>query len=269
MREEWGRGFRYNELEKGGGLMKPQIALQLWSIQEACQDNFYEALKKVRQSGYDGVEFAGYHGKSAAEVRGYLEKLGLQVAASHLSFETLKNNLEQTLAFEKAIGNSRLVIPYATFETFEGWQGFIAEMEEIAQKAAEEGFEFYYHNHANEFTEIPGRDILHEMVQRTNKINLEVDLYWLADAGVDAFPWLEAHQDRIGLFHMKDMQDSPRESIEIGSGILPMKEYVQIAKRMEIPWLIVEQEEFQSYPPLEATAIDCQRLRAMVDEVYS
>ncbi|MNO24751.1 Inosose dehydratase [compost metagenome] len=249
--------------------MKPQIALQLWSIQDACKDNFYEALKEVKRSGYDGVEFAGYHGRSAAEVKSYLEEVGLQVAASHLSFEALQNEFEKTLAYEKEIGNSRIVIPYATFQTFEAWQAFIAEMEEIAKKAAEEGFEFYYHNHANEFTEIPGRDILHEMVNQTKQINLEVDLYWLADSGVDAIPWLEAHKDRIGLFHMKDMQDSPRESTEIGSGILPMKEYVQVAKRLDIPWLIVEQEEFQNYPPLEATAIDCQQLRAMVDEVYS
>ncbi|MCK8486906.1 sugar phosphate isomerase/epimerase [Paenibacillus sp. MBLB2552] len=249
--------------------MKPQIALQLWSIQDTCKDNFYEALKEVKRSGYDGVEFAGYHGRSAAEVKSYLEELGLQVAASHLSFEVLQNDFEKTLAFEKEIGTSRIVIPYATFQTIEAWQAFIAEMEEIAKKAAEEGFEFFYHNHANELTEIPGCDILHEMVQRTKHINLEVDLYWLADSGVDAFPWLEAHKDRIGLFHMKDMQDTPRESTEIGSGILPMIEYVQMAKRLDIPWLIVEQEEFQNYPPLEATAIDCQQLRAMVDEVYS
>lgn len=249
--------------------MKPQIALQLWSIQDACKDDFYEALKKVKESGYDGVEFAGYHGKSAAEVKGYLEELGLKVAASHLSFEALERDFEGTLAFEKGIGNSRLVIPYASFQTLEDWHAFIGKMEEVATKAAAEGFEFYYHNHANELTEIPGVDILAEMVQRTKHIDLEVDLYWLADAGVDAFSWLETHKDRIGLFHMKDMQDSPRESTEIGSGVLPMKEYVQIAKQINIPWLIVEQEEFQNYPPLEAIAIDCQRLRAMVDEVHS
>ncbi|GJM82010.1 hypothetical protein HMSSN139_45060 [Paenibacillus sp. HMSSN-139] len=44
--------------------MKPQIALQLWSIREACGENFYEALQEVKKSGYDGVEFAGYYGKA-------------------------------------------------------------------------------------------------------------------------------------------------------------------------------------------------------------
>lgn len=249
--------------------MKPQIALQLWSIQEACKENFYEALKQVKESGYDGVEFAGYHGKSAAEVKSYLDELDLKVAASHLPYEALQHHLEETVAYEKAIGNKRLVVPFATFNTLDEWTNFIAEMEEIAKKLAEEGMEFYYHNHANEFTEIPGQDILNYMINNSKHINLEMDLYWLAYSEKDVLSWLEAHKDRIGLFHMKDMHGSSRESTEVGSGILPMKEYVQMAKQLSLPWLIVEQEEFQSYQPLEATAIGYRQLKAIVEEVYS
>lgn len=249
-------------------MMKPQIALQLWSIQEACKENFYEALKEVKKSGYDGVEFAGYYGKSAAEVKSCLDELGLQVAASHIPYEALHKHLEETLAFEKEIGNTRIVVPYATFQTFEEWKTFIAEMEEIAKQAAEEGMDFFYHNHAHEFTEIPGQDILDYVVKNTKHINLEMDLYWLAYSGTDVLPWIEEHKDRIGLFHMKDMQESPRESTEIGSGVLPMKEYAQVAKQLALPWLIVEQEAFQKYQPLEATAIDYRQLKAIVEEVY-
>ncbi|MGG6313571.1 sugar phosphate isomerase/epimerase family protein [Paenibacillus macerans] len=248
--------------------MKPKISLQLWSIREACEENLYEALKEVQKSGYDGVEFAGYYGHSAAEVRSFLDALGLEVTASHISYEALQRNLEETVSFEKGIGNSRIVVPHATFKTFEEWKTFIAEMEEIAEKVAEEGIDFFYHNHAHEFTEIPGQDILDYMVKNTKYINLEVDLYWLADSGKDVFLWLKEHEDRIGLFHMKDMQESPRESTEIGSGVLPMKEYVQMAKQWSLPWLIVEQEAFQSYQPLEAAAIDFGQLKAIVEEVY-
>lgn len=248
--------------------MKPQIALQLWSIQAACGENFYEALQQVKNSGYDGVEFAGYYGKSAAEVKGYLDELGLQVAGSHISHEALQHRLEETLAFEKEIGNTRIIVPHASFQTLEEWLAFISEMEEIAKKAAEQGMEFFYHNHAHEFTEIPGHDILDLMVQRTKHICLEMDLYWLADSGKDVLPWLEQHKERIGLFHMKDMQESPRESTEIGSGVLPMNDYVRMAKQLALPWLIVEQEAFQRYQPLEATAIDYRNLKAIVEEVY-
>lgn len=249
--------------------MKPQIALQLWSIQEACKENFYEALKQVKAGGYDGVEFAGYHGKSAAEVKGYLDELGLEVAASHLPFEALQSNLEETVAFEKGIGNKRLVVPGVSYKTLEEWRSFIDEMEEIGKKVAQDGMELYYHNHAHEFTEIPGQDILDYMVRHTENLDLEMDLYWLACSDHDVLPWLEAHKDRIGLFHMKDMHGSSRESTEVGSGILPMKEYVQVAKQLALPWLIVEQEEFQLYQPLEAVAIGYRQLQAIVEGVYS
>lgn len=249
--------------------MKPQIALQLWSIKEACKENFYAALKHVKESGYDGVEFAGYHGKSAAEVKSYLDELNLKVAASHLPYEALQKDLEGTIVFEKGIGNKRLVVPGVSFRTLEEWRNFIDDMERIAKRLTQEGMELYYHNHAHEFTEIPGQDILDYMVNNSKHINLEVDLYWLACSEHDVLPWLEAHKDRVGLFHMKDMHGSSRKSTEVGSGILPIKEYVQVAKQLALPWLIVEQEEFQLYQPLEATAICYRQLEAIVEEVYS
>ena len=55
--------------------MKPLISLQLWSVQDACQENFEEVLTKVKEYGYDGVEFAGYYGCSAEEIKKTLAEL--------------------------------------------------------------------------------------------------------------------------------------------------------------------------------------------------
>ncbi|EAE5404739.1 sugar phosphate isomerase/epimerase, partial [Listeria monocytogenes] len=63
--------------------MKAKIALQLWSVKEACEDDFFGTLEKVAEMGYDGVEFAGYYGKSASEIKAKLAELGLEVAGSH------------------------------------------------------------------------------------------------------------------------------------------------------------------------------------------
>jgi len=35
------------------------IALQLYSVREACQENFPGTLKAVAEMGYEGVDFAG------------------------------------------------------------------------------------------------------------------------------------------------------------------------------------------------------------------
>lgn len=94
-------------------MTKPKIALQLWSIQEDCKTDLFEALKTVKQNGYDGVEFAGYHGHSAAQIKEMLEQLDLAVAASHIPFEALRDRFEETVAFEKrlAINGSSFRMP--------------------------------------------------------------------------------------------------------------------------------------------------------------
>ena len=45
------------------------IALQLYSIRDTMETDFEGTLKKVKELGYDGVEFAGLYGKTAAEVK--------------------------------------------------------------------------------------------------------------------------------------------------------------------------------------------------------
>ena len=64
------------------------------------QDRPFEALKTVKQNGYDGVEFAGYHGHSAAQIKEMLEQLDLAVAASHIPFEALRDRFEETVALK-------------------------------------------------------------------------------------------------------------------------------------------------------------------------
>lgn len=248
--------------------MKPQIALQLWSVQEACKADFLGTLTKLKEFGYDGVEFAGYYDHSADEILEMIKKTGLSVAGSHIPWDQLDTQLDDVMAFEKTIGNTRIVCPYATFSTAEEWAAFIKRMSEVAATVKENGFEFFYHNHAHEFKEVPTEDVLDWMTRESKDIQLEVDLYWLSAAGKEVPKWVRAHSDSIGLFHMKDMKKDPEESTEIGSGILPMKEYVQLAKELALPWLIVEQEAFQAYTPVEAAKIDCQVLTSIVEECF-
>lgn len=246
--------------------MRPQIALQLWSIQEACQKDFKQTLKDVKKAGYAGVEFAGYHGLTAEEVKALLVELDLQVAASHIPYDKLVNEYEETIAFEQAIGNQRLVIPYQTFPDFAGWQNFAQELKILAPKLAEAGFELYYHNHAHEFQEVLNTDLLAYLAAEVPTLKLEVDTYWVAFAGLSVEEYLAKQAPAIGLLHIKEMQEDPTESTEIGKGVLPIARYVTFAKNKKLPWLIVEQEAFQTLEPLEAMKANYQALAQIVKE---
>jgi len=65
------------------------IALQLYSVRQDCAKDLPGTLAAVAKMGYDGVEFAGYHGRSAAELRKMCDDLGLKVAGTHIGLDTL------------------------------------------------------------------------------------------------------------------------------------------------------------------------------------
>ena len=245
--------------------MKPLISLQLWSVQDACQENFEEVLTKVKEYGYDGVEFAGYYGRSAEEIKKTLAELSLKGSGAHISFESLRDDFEKTINFEKEIGNQAVIVPYMGADSLEEWTEKILALKEIAKKVNSEGLVLGYHNHAHEIMDIPDVNILEKMVEMIPDIQLEVDTYWLSYAGVDVLAWLKKYQKNIKWLHLKDMlvTGEEKESTEIGQGILPIESYLDWAKNADLEWVIIEQEAFQKLTPMESAAVNVKTLKEL------
>ena len=62
---------------------KIPVGLQLYSVREQCQKDLPGTLAAVSKIGYRGVEFAGYHGRSAKELRKLLDDNGLVACGTH------------------------------------------------------------------------------------------------------------------------------------------------------------------------------------------
>lgn len=250
--------------------MKPVISLQLWSVQEACAEDFFGTLKKVKALGYDGVEFAGYYGVSALALKNYVAELGLNISGSHIGIECLTEELTATLAYEETIGNKNLIIPWYQGDDLAEWESFFAQVNSILPKVTAAGFTLGYHNHAHEFTQITTVNLMDKMREAVPGIKFEVDTYWVAYAGVEVIPWLKIQGDTVKWLHIKDMlvADTHRESTELGQGTLPLIDYVTYAKEQNIHYLVIEQEAFQQYSPLESAALNIKALKKIVDEVY-
>ena len=58
-------------------MKKAMIGYQVYSARRAILRVLFGTLKALKEMGYDGVEFAGFYGHSAQEVRGMLDDLGL------------------------------------------------------------------------------------------------------------------------------------------------------------------------------------------------
>lgn len=245
--------------------MKPLISLQLWSVQDACQESFEDVLTKVKEYGYDGVEFAGYYERKSEELKKTLVDLSLKVSGAHISFEALRDDFEKTIDFEKEVGNQAVIVPYMGADSLEEWTEKILELKEIAEKVKSEGLILGYHNHAHEIMAIPDINILEKMVEMIPDIQLEVDTYWLSYAGVDVLAWLKKYQKNIKWLHIKDMlvNGTEKESTEIGQGVLPIESYLNWAKEANLEWVVIEQEAFQKLTPMESAEVNIKTLKEL------
>ncbi|PEJ59259.1 sugar phosphate isomerase [Bacillus sp. AFS002410] len=243
------------------------IALQLWSVKEDAELDFFGTLEKVAKMGYDGVEFAGYYGKSASEIKAVLNKLGLKAAGAHVSADQILHQIDDVIAFETELGNKYIVCPWANFNSLEEWKEFAEQLQHSGKKLSEAGLSLVYHNHAHELVAVENEYILDILLNAvpSNLLKAELDTYWLEFAGVDAVEFMSKYKGRTPLIHVKDMAQSKEESTEIGNGIMNIKGIVQQAKLNSVEWLIVEQEAFTK-PQLVSVEIGLNNLKKILAE---
>ena len=133
------------------------IALQLYSVREDCSRDLLGTLEGIADMGYEGVEFAGYYGRSAKELRDILDSFGLRVSGSHVRIESLLGDeLERTIGFNQTLGNRFLIVPGLPEERRKSkaaWVETARLMNEIAEKLRPEGMQVGYHNHALNFSQ--------------------------------------------------------------------------------------------------------------------
>lgn len=246
--------------------MSIPIALQLWSVRDDCAADFPGTLAKIAEMGYDGVEFAGFHGLDACELRKILDDLGLKIAGSHTGLELLKGEAcQETLEYNEALGNRRLVIPAVPKEYQENiasWQRAGREIAEIAAHTREEGFSLGYHNHAVEFTGIEGvlpqRALFGELPPCTRA---QIDVGWVAAAGEDPVAILHEFAPRIETVHIKEFS-STSETAVIGTGEVDFPAVFAQCDAIGVEWCIIEHERYAD-PPLVCVKQCLDNVRAM------
>ena len=182
-----------------------KYGIQMYSLRDVTVENFEGALKAVAEMGYSQVEFAGFFGHSAEDVKAWLDEYGLVASGTHTGMDLITpEKLEETIAYHKAIGCRRLIVPGANWTTEENMEKNIATFISVAKRLREEGIAFGYHNHSAEFYASPyGKIVEDELYNRTD-IELEIDTFWLFNAGIDPISYLEAHKERISVIHLKD-----------------------------------------------------------------
>ncbi|WP_166242292.1 TIM barrel protein [Paenibacillus turpanensis] len=239
---------------------KVSIGLQMYTIRDATAVDFKAALRQVAELGYEGVEFAGYGDIPAGEMKQLLEELQLKAIGSHVGLHALRTNLQEEIQYLKEIGGTYLVCPYILPEdrgSEEVWKELFRFFGDVAEKTAEQGLIFAYHNHDFEFVDqADGRFVFDALFAATpeDKVKVEMDIGWVDFAGQSPIEYIGKYSGRLPLLHLKDYRkkdDGSIDTVELGQGVLPLFDIIRAAEHAGTEWLIVEQDQCAN-PPMES-----------------
>lgn len=223
------------------------FSIQLYSLREMAESDFEGMLRLVSQIGFTGVEFAGCGGYSAPEMAALLKKYNLHSVGAHIALDKLQNSLGEELAYHKAIGTQNIIVPYAAVSNRQEVMSLAEQLCVIGPEVKEAGFTFAYHNHAHEFEKEDDMYLLDILLDNVpaHLLSLELDVYWAQYAGVDYMAYIQKHQERIHMLHLKQMADiQSKRCVDLGDGIINFDALLTIGMEQGIEHYVLEQEEF-------------------------
>ncbi|MDR0289419.1 MAG: sugar phosphate isomerase/epimerase [Treponema sp.] len=222
-----------------------QFSIQLWSVRDAMQDDYVGVLEKLAKMGYTGVEFAGYGGLSAAEMKKTLAANGLKPVGSHIGLKRLVENLDEEIEYNKILGTEYLICPHSAIKSRDDALQLVETLKPAIAKISDAGLKFAYHNHAHEFEKCGGEYLLDILFENLSpQAAMELDVFWAAHAGVEPLPYMEKHKSRLKLVHVKQI-DSGKRCVDLDKGILDYKDIITKAKALGVEHFVLEQEEYE------------------------
>lgn len=217
-------------------------SVQLYSIKSLCERDMEQALREVSELGYAGVEFTGFFDHSADTIKGWLDKYQLKVSGAHIDPELVLENPTETIAYNKAIGNNRIIIPWYDLKNRDDVMALVKRIKAVAGIYKQSGMKLYYHNHDHEFNKCCGECLIDILANNTtaDELSLEFDVYWIYRSGYEPIDYLQKYADRIDIFHAKDGTLTTHTAV--GQGNLNWDNITSAAKQAEIAWVVVECE---------------------------
>ena len=273
-------------------MKKFKVGVQLYSVRDAMEKDMDATLKAIKEMGYDYVEFAGYFGKSAQEVKAILDKYDLQCISVHQAPSLFWEEGQSAIDYLKVIGAKYCAIPWYTVdEFFNNWDETMDKFTKLGTQLKENGIQLMYHNHDFEFRTIDGEAILDKMYATipNDILKPQFDTCWVHYAGNNPAEYLKKYVGKIEVVHLKDFvceklgggpvyglidadgaetkgeskEDNGFKFMPVGSGIQDWPAILASAEEAGAEVVIVEQDQSLDRDPMEAVKMSREYLRTL------
>jgi len=243
------------------------IAVQMYTLRNA--GSLDQQLKIVHDAGVHAVETVGTQNTSATELKQLLDRYSIKAISSHVPLAELRSNLDGVVAFNRSIGNTTLVVPYLDKKDrptdAAGWTALGQELGSIARQVQAKGMRLAYHNHDFELVDFNGRTGLELLFAAAGPdLQTELDLAWVARAGLDPALMLEKFRGHMFAVHAKD--NAPKGQAEdeggfaaVGQGVLDWNAILPAAAAAGVHWYIIEHDQPRDPAKIIQTGADYLR----------
>jgi sugar phosphate isomerase/epimerase len=223
------------------------LGLQLYTLRREMAQGVDATLARVAEIGYSEVEFAGYFGRSLAEIRRGVASAGLSAPAAHVDMNAVLMDWPNTLDVANTIGHQYLIVPSVPREmsvTLDHWRAVADIFNRAAAEARGAGIQFAYHNHASELLPIDGQIPFDLLCEQTDPdlVQIELDLFWMVHGGGDPMAFFERWPGRVPMVHVKD-RTAEGVMTEVGAGAIDWEEIFGARALAGIRHYFVEHDE--------------------------
>jgi len=232
------------------------IALQLYTMRDAAKADLSGTLKKVREIGWEYVQWSGMPDLPADRIRAELDAAGLKAMASHTGVEAFEADFAGQVQSWKTVGVTAVgpggMMGDCT-KDLEAWLAGAKRLDALGAKLRDEGMILTYHNHAGEFETFDGDprcklDILFEATGPEN-LFFELDVAWVKAGGADPAAYMRKYGKRVPQIHAKDLADQKGTRrvrfTPLGEGCLDWEDIFAAGKEIGCAWYIYEQDTVQ------------------------
>jgi sugar phosphate isomerase/epimerase len=248
--------------------------IQLWTVKSAAEKDLEGTLRKVYAAGFREIEFAGYYGKTPAEIGKLMRDIGFTLVSTHAGAGDIAKSGDKIIADAKALNlkyvvcSSPGVSPEKEKLSWEermkavdlsDWKWNAELFNKFGKQVSEAGMVFGYHNHDAEFKKFGGQSAFDYLFANTdpNHVKIQLDVGWVTVAQEDPIAILNKYKGRVVSLHVKDVAKrgadgkSPN-SVALGEGVTDWKKVLGTAHANGVKHYFYEQEEPHTRPILDS-----------------
>ena len=261
---------------------KVPLGIQLWTVKDEIAKDLEGTMRKLYAIGFREIEFAGFYGKTAAEIGALFKKIGFTLVSMHAGADDIAAKGDSIIADAKTLGLKYIICSSPMTDAVKAklewtkkmdaldpgdWKMNAELFNKFGKKVKDAGLQFGYHNHHVEFKKFGDATAFDTLFANTDAelVKIELDVGWAVAARQDPVAILDKYKGRVVALHVKDigaLNADPHlaTTVAVGEGTIDWKKVIGTAKANGTKAFFYEQEAPYTRPVLESAKMSADYL---------